>query len=274
VVLKRSIATPTADTHADIVTIPEVTEEQNKESDSVQLTVREQKEARKAERIQKEMERIAEKQAQQKMDKKAKAEAKKMVDKQIAEAKVNTPAVDAKSTMTKKELDALVLRVLSQVTIAGKTFWSCGRSSADVKVEMIERMEKQVRTVRQVSKTVDICTTRIGPMPMMSCSRISERFKKMGVRNVILEQEGSWFLEYDSGSGHCSQSINDRVTVVLDELIKTETFADCPPAMPLDAHIRGTFNVKVSASAEKEKQFKKKGKKERSDDMDFRVARF
>jgi hypothetical protein len=132
---------------------------------------------------------------------------------------------------------------------------------------MVERKEKQVRK----GKTVDVCTTRVGPMAMMTCSRVSERFKKMGVRNVVVEQEGSYFVEYDSASGQNFQSLSDLVAVVLEELIKDGMFADCSIDVPMKTHILATFNVKVSVRAEKEKKQKKT---KQVDDGDFRVARF
>ena len=242
-------------------------------------TVREQKEERKVARTMAALQRNSEKLVQQQAVKSAKAEAKKAAAEQMS-AGANASSAETMSKTERAEYVGYFLGQLAPVNTPNGKFWWFGSFSSRAKVLMTERVESQIRKAKKgrnsdeeslaaSAKTETVRITRIGPMSPAVCSSVSERFKRMGLRNDILKEEGAFFIEYNSSKGQCAQSLSERTGIVLDELIKDQVFASCPPEIKLIDHILATFKVKVLTSSEKElNAFKEKGKNKK--DMDRR----
>jgi hypothetical protein len=113
--------------------------------------------------------------------------------------------------------------------------------------------------LRMTQHSANVCTTRIGPLPMIPCGRISKRFEKMGVFNEVMEEDDKYFLEYKCNtSGQSYNSIKDRVAVVLEELSKVNFFVEAKAADKIKAErkVEAILRTKTRAAAEEAEEAK------------------
>ncbi len=212
------------------------------------MTAKEQKEADIAATVAKQNARIAEKEAKAKAAKQAKKESDKATKAKIQAAKDEAATVE-KAQMTKAERTRMVESAMESLKMVlsadDKVFLEMGPTSASI--SMVELYTGKTCEIKR--KSVELKTMAIGPLPVLACAAISERFIKTGVRSSTVERDGAWFIEFDSTSVQSEQEQRSRVSIVLEELIQH----DCFPAAD---DIATKFHVKLSVPAPQQKKRK------------------
>jgi hypothetical protein len=225
------------------------------------MSARDKKEARIAARIAEEKARTEAKEAKVKAAKQAKAEASKTTKVLLqaattAAATAASVATDA-PTFSKAVRSAAIASALEQLhTIESKdrSYFSFGTSNAAI--AMVEVYTGKTCEIKR--KQVALKTTRIGPMPVLACTAISELLlKKTGVRCSIVEKTGEWYVEFDSTASPSSHEQCDRLSAVLDVLLEHGCFAAEETVQDICAKFQAKLYLPVSVAPKQRKQTKK-----------------
>lgn len=223
----------------------------------VHMTAREKKEARIAALIAEQSARAEAKQAQLKALKKAKKEADKATKVVLQEA-VKMATETATVELSKSERAKLVSSAMMDIQIINSddnVFLTMGPIGATI--SMVETFTGKTGNINR--KKVELKTVTIGPLPVLACTGISARFLKSGLRSTTTEKDGLWFLEYESGSVQSELEQRNRISIVLDELIK-------------DGCIDSPLYVKLNILADKPaKQYKAKSRNTKNDHSNMRI---
>jgi hypothetical protein len=208
-----------------------------KEADARKKLVQAQKAEKEAEEKKAAAERVA---AAAARVAKEKAEANNSVE----PVDTSVPA-DPTTRAGRAKMVSSALNNMRTVDANGRSYLVMRTSSATI--SMVEAFAGKTCEVKH--KTVELKTARIGPIPVLACDSISGRFMKSGIRCSVSENNGEWFIEFDCQNTQSKKEQEERVSIVLDELIQHGVFTDA-------ADILSKFQTKLFVSTDDAKSDK------------------